>query len=135
MVSSGISRTLPFLPAEQGWVSIYISRAQPVLAVVFDFGFKNSPSRWERVRVREPRMNHKVIPFLLAASALICSNLTEAQEPKRVPRIIYLSPLSPSTESTRSEAIRLALRELGYTEGQNIAIEYRYAEGNPERYG
>src|SRR5215471_2424893 len=58
-----------------------------------------------------------------------------AQEAKRVPRIIYLSPLSPSTESTRSEAIRLALRELGYIEGQNIAIEDRYAEGNPERYG
>ena len=36
--------------------------------------------------------------------------------------------------STRSEAIRLALRELGYIEGQNIAIEYRYAEGKQERY-
>ena len=34
---------------------------------------------------------------------------------------------------TRSEAIRLALRELGYIEGQNIAIEYRYAEGKPDR--
>ena len=39
----------------------------------------------------------------------------------------------PASESTRSEAIRLALRELGYIEGQNIAIEYRYAEGKRDR--
>ena len=39
----------------------------------------------------------------------------------------------PASESARSEAIRLALRELGYIEGQNIAIEYRYAEGKIDR--
>ena len=53
----------------------------------------------------------------------------QAQQPKKVPRIGYLSSVDPARESTRSEAIRLALRELGYIEGQNIAIEYRYAEG------
>ena len=37
-------------------------------------------------------------------------------------------------ESARAEAIRLALRELGYIEGQNIAIEYRYSEGKTDRY-
>ena len=37
-------------------------------------------------------------------------------------------------ESARAEAIRLALRELGYIEGQNIAIEYRYAEGKRDRF-
>jgi putative tryptophan/tyrosine transport system substrate-binding protein len=57
-----------------------------------------------------------------------------AQQPKNVPRLGYLSSLSPSSESTRSEGIRLALRELGYIEGQNIAIEYRYAEGKLNRY-
>ena len=41
---------------------------------------------------------------------------------------------SAATASTRSEAIRLALRELGYIEGQNIAIEYRYAEGKRDRF-
>ena len=56
-----------------------------------------------------------------------------AQQPKKVPRIGYLSSADPATESTRSEAIRLALRELGYIEGQNIAIEYRYAEGKRDR--
>ena len=35
---------------------------------------------------------------------------------------------------TRAEAIRLALRDLGYIEGQNIATEYRYAEGKRDRY-
>jgi hypothetical protein len=50
-----------------------------------------------------------------------------------VARIGYLSALDPARESTRSEAIRLAVRELGYIEGQNIAIEYRYAEGKLDR--
>src|SRR5262249_35004804 len=48
-------------------------------------------------------------------------------------RIGYLSNTDPASESARSEAIRLALRELGYIEGQNIAIEYRYAEGKNDR--
>ena len=39
----------------------------------------------------------------------------------------------PATDSARAEGIRLALRELGYIEGQNIAIEYRYAEGKLDR--
>ena len=58
----------------------------------------------------------------------------QAQQPKKVPRIGYLSAVDPASESTRSEAIRLALRELGYIEGQNIAIEYRYAEGKRDRF-
>jgi len=57
-----------------------------------------------------------------------------AQQPKKVPRIGYLSPGDAALESARAEAIRLALRERGYIEGQNIAIEYRYAEGKPDRY-
>ena len=44
------------------------------------------------------------------------------------------SHYEPASESTRAEAIRLALHELGYTEGQNIAVEYRYAEGKRDRY-
>jgi putative ABC transport system substrate-binding protein len=56
-----------------------------------------------------------------------------AQQPKKVPRIGYLSAQDPARESTRSEAIRLGLRNLGYIEGQNIAIEYRYADGKVDR--
>ena len=65
---------------------------------------------------------------LLAVGAV-----AEAQQPKKVPRIGYLSSTDPASESARAEAIRLALRELGYIEGQNIAIEYRYAEGKLDR--
>jgi putative ABC transport system substrate-binding protein len=59
--------------------------------------------------------------FALCASAL-------AQQPKKVPRIGYLSGTDAASDSARSEGIRLALRELGHIEGQNISIEYRYAE-------
>jgi putative ABC transport system substrate-binding protein len=59
---------------------------------------------------------------------------TEAQQPKKVPRIGYLSALNTATDSARAEAIRRALRERGYIDGQNIAIEYRYAEGKSDRY-
>ncbi len=73
--------------------------------------------------------------LLLALAALVLPNTqpAEAQQPKKVPRIGYLSSGDPASESTRSEAIRLALRELGYIEGQNIAIEYRYTEGKRDR--
>ncbi len=56
-----------------------------------------------------------------------------AQQPKKVSLIGYLSNSNRATESTRAEAIRLALRERGYIEGQNIATEYRYAEGKDDR--
>ena len=57
-----------------------------------------------------------------------------AQQPKKVPRIGYLAAFDPAGESARAEGIRLALRELGYIEGQNIAIEYRFAEGKLDRF-
>ena len=58
----------------------------------------------------------------------------DAQQPKKVARIRYLSAADPARESARVEAIRLALRDLGYIEGQNIATEYRYTEGKVDRF-
>src|SRR5215472_8795585 len=78
-------------------------------------------------------MNHKVILFLLTASILITFLPAEAQQQKKVPRIGYLSNTHPASESARVEGIRLALSERGYKEGQNISIEYRYAEGKSDR--
>ena len=78
-------------------------------------------------------MKKAAVPILVAVILLTVAVVTEAQQPKKVPRIGYLSPLNPASESSRSEAIRLALRELGYIEGQNIATEYRYAEGKRNR--
>jgi putative tryptophan/tyrosine transport system substrate-binding protein len=70
---------------------------------------------------------------ILFVVLLAVADIAEAQQPKKVPLIGYLSSFDAATESARSEAIRLALRELGYIEGQNIAIEYRYAEGKLDR--
>ena len=72
--------------------------------------------------------------ILIAVMLLAVAVIAEAQQPKKVSRIGYLSSNDPATESARAEAIRLALRELGYIEGQNIATEYRYAEGKVDRY-
>ena len=79
-------------------------------------------------------MKKAAVPSILVAVVLLALGvIAEAQQPKKVSRIGYLSNRDPASESTRFEAIRLALRELGYTEGQNIAIEYRYAEGKLDR--
>jgi ABC-type uncharacterized transport system substrate-binding protein len=78
-------------------------------------------------------MNKKIVVSFLVTLSLFCIHVAQAQQPKKVPRIGYLLAGDPASESTRFEAIRLALRELGYIEGQNIAIEYRYAEGKPGR--
>jgi putative ABC transport system substrate-binding protein len=56
-----------------------------------------------------------------------------AQQPAKIPRIGILIPTSASFSSARLEAFRQRLREHGYVEGKNIVIEYRYAEGKPER--
>jgi ABC-type uncharacterized transport system substrate-binding protein len=78
-------------------------------------------------------MSKKIVGLGICAMLFALCLPAEAQQPKKVPRIGYLSNSDPATESTRSEPIRLALRELGYIEGQNIAIEYRYAEGKLDR--
>ncbi|HEV8720492.1 MAG TPA: ABC transporter substrate-binding protein [Candidatus Binatia bacterium] len=78
-------------------------------------------------------MAKRILLFALAILFLASVHPTDAQQAKKVPRIGYLSNSDPSTESTRAEAIRLALRERGYIEGQNIATEYRYAEGKIDR--
>jgi putative ABC transport system substrate-binding protein len=79
-------------------------------------------------------MKKAAVPSILVAVVLLALGvIAEAQQPKKVHRIGYLVAGDPTTESTRAEAIRLALRELGYIEGQNIAFEYRYAEGKRDR--
>jgi ABC-type uncharacterized transport system substrate-binding protein len=74
-----------------------------------------------------------VLSILVVVVLLAVAVIAETQQPKKVPRIGYLSSSDPATESTRSEPFRLALRELGYIEGQNISIEYRYTEGKRDR--
>jgi putative ABC transport system substrate-binding protein len=73
-------------------------------------------------------MNAKIFALALCTMLVALCESAMAQQPKKLVRIGYLVAADPASDSTRSESIRLALRELGYIEGQNIAIEYRYAE-------
>ena len=59
--------------------------------------------------------------------------IAEAQQPKKVPRIGFLTTVSPSTISDRVEAFRQGLRELGYVEGKNIVIDWQSADGKLDR--
>jgi putative tryptophan/tyrosine transport system substrate-binding protein len=78
-------------------------------------------------------MKKKITVLTLSAMLFALCFSAQAQQPKKIPRIGYLSNTDPAGEATRSEAIRVALRERGYIEGQNIAIEYRYTEGKRDR--
>src|SRR5215510_3298995 len=74
--------------------------------------------------------------ILVTAALLTFAVITEAQQAKKIPRIGYLSGTSAPTIATPdlyAEAFRQGLRDLGYIEGKNILIEYRYAEGEPDR--
>jgi putative ABC transport system substrate-binding protein len=78
-------------------------------------------------------MKAKILVYALPALILTTIHLAEAQQPKKVPRIGYLGATSRSINPARIEAFRQGLRELGYVEGKNIVIEYRYAEGKLDR--
>ena len=78
-------------------------------------------------------MSKRIIRVVLCALLFALGFPAQAQQPKKIPRIGYLSASSASFQSFRVEAFRQGLRELGYVEGKNIVIEYRYAEGKPDR--
>jgi putative tryptophan/tyrosine transport system substrate-binding protein len=71
--------------------------------------------------------------FALVVAFAMAGAVASAQQPKKITRIGYISSWDPSHESARAEGIRLALREIGYREGQNIEFEYRYSEGKTDR--
>jgi putative ABC transport system substrate-binding protein len=76
------------------------------------------------------RKNAKVFGFALSTILFALCVFAEAQQPKKIPRLGFLSPTS---DDSRVEAFRQGLRELGYVEGENIAIEYRWADGKFDR--
>ena len=75
------------------------------------------------------------LPFVVTITLIILAAAftADAQQPKKVPRIGFLSGVFPSSISARVEAFRQGLREIGYVEGKNIVIEWRAAEGKPDR--
>jgi putative tryptophan/tyrosine transport system substrate-binding protein len=81
-------------------------------------------------------MNRKAILFLLVGLALTYLHPAEAQQPKKVPRIVFLSARgepTPSTPDPNGQAFRQGLQDLGYIEGKNILVEYRYTGGMTDR--
>src|SRR4030095_13289120 len=73
-----------------------------------------------------------LLPILFVVVLLAVGVIATAQQATKIPRIGYLGS-SAASNSARIEAFRQGLRELGYVEGKNIVIEYRYAEGEPDR--
>ena len=74
-------------------------------------------------------LSFSLLSFLVSAS----SQIAEAQQPTKVPRIGFLFAGAPSAVMGRIKALRQGLQERGYVEGKNIVIEYRYGEGNLDR--
>src|SRR5262245_55178794 len=73
--------------------------------------------------------------FAIVLTFALCGGVAQAQPPKKVPRIGFLTPNSASDPLTmlRLDVLRQELRDLAYVEGKNITIEYRYAEEKFER--
>src|SRR5262245_41423778 len=78
-------------------------------------------------------MKKKITAIALCAMLFALYLPAEAQQTKRVPRIGFLAAPSKSLFSARAEGFRIGLGNLGYIEGKNIVIEYRYADGNLRR--
>ena len=78
-------------------------------------------------------MRRKVFCLVLSTLVLAFSFHADGQQPTKIPQIGYLSSDSPHTIAVRIEAFRQGLREVGYVEGKNIVIEWRFAEGKANR--
>jgi putative ABC transport system substrate-binding protein len=82
------------------------------------------------------RRTLRALPWIAVVVAVVlfaAPRDAEAQPAGKVSRIGYLSPLSPTADAPRREGFRQGLADLGYREGQNIAVEYRWAEGRLDR--
>lgn len=78
-------------------------------------------------------MNKRIIVFSVALSFLAAAHSAEAQQPKKIARIGYLTNDSVSADLPRRDAFKQGLHDLGYVEGKDIVIEYRVGEGQSER--
>jgi putative tryptophan/tyrosine transport system substrate-binding protein len=82
---------------------------------------------------KQAGMGRKTIIVLLVGLTLASVHPAQAQQPKKVPRIGFLGAASASALTGQLDAFRQGLRELGYVEGKNIVVEYRYADGKVDR--
>src|SRR5215468_997376 len=91
--------------------------------------------RAEIRRVGRTAMTKKIILFALCFMLLAPCSAVEAQQPTKVPHIGFYLDGSAATVAARIEGFRQGLRDLGYVERKTIVIEWRSAEGKPERRG
>ena len=86
------------------------------------------------VQMRRPLRKTALASLLFAGALLAAAMIVEAQQPITIPRIGVVSAIGgPNAPDPQIEAFRQGLRELGYLEGKNILVEYRYAEGKTDR--
>ena len=80
-------------------------------------------------------MKRKITVLALSAMFFALCDFAEAQQSKKIPTIGFLSSTGPSkTPGVQEGAFRRGLRDLGYVEGKNVVVEYRYSEGKFDRY-
>src|SRR4029453_1427408 len=95
---------------------------------------KTKQKRVNDIAIRKSALRTSLLAlgFFGAMLFALCAP-TEAQQATKVPRVGYLTAVSLSANAARIEAFRQGLRELGYVEGKNIIIEWRGADGKPDR--
>lgn len=96
------------------------------MSILFRPGDRMNPFSiliWPRSMIRS------ILVSTLAVLFLACTVVAEAQQPNKLARIGFLGAPAPSSYLTITEAFLQGLRELGYVEGKNTVIEYRWAEG------
>src|SRR5215467_9721209 len=82
------------------------------------------------IEAEKKHMKRKITVLILYAMLLALSSPASAQQPQKIPKIGYVSGSGDANNpGANVEAFRRGLRDLGYTDGKNILVEYRYAEG------
>jgi putative ABC transport system substrate-binding protein len=93
------------------------------------------PSKFLSDNRKSAIQNRKLVGIVaLGAAFVMCGDVATAQQPTKIPRIGYLSGTGDANNpGPYVAAFRQGLRDLGYVEGKNILVEYRYVEGKSDR--
>ena len=99
---------------------------------IFSSNVREAITAWVN-RLDRMTTRRRVLLMALGASAVAWADTVRAQAPPTVRRIGVLSGFSPSVDAPSYQELLLGLRDLGWVEGKNISVEYRYAEGRHDR--